>query len=479
MNLMGQKIGLVQVLGVGLLLAGCGSSSKGHNDAGDGGIDSRRDSTVLEVGGDVGAVEVGEVGEAGAGDAPADGTGDAVTEAGTGDASRDGIGDGGLDVPFISDGGIDAPITDARDAPIGDGAGEAGEVGPLALLATLGGNEETPPVSTTAAGTATFTLDPGMTALSLHVVHTVVGATAAHIHAGAGGEAGPVLFNLSPVGPDITGTVNLTADQAAELLAGRMYVNVHSTAHPEGEIRGQILLPGEILFLATLTGDQETPPTETTATGNASVILSAAKDSIKYHLHTSLTPTAAHIHTAIGGISGPVTIPFSTVGQTVNGVATITQAQATDLTEGRDYVNVHTAVYPNGEIRGQLILPGETLATAILSGMNELPQVATTASGAVSFILNYRRDTMRYEGVFTGLSGPATGVDLTGGLTGDAGLANYPLALVTGGTGIKGSQGVLPTDVAALRASPPGMTVNVRTAAHPSGEISGPLMVQE
>jgi trimeric autotransporter adhesin len=481
MRLMRQEIGLAQVLGVGMLiLAGCGDDNKKH-DAGDGGFDTRRDGPGLEVreAGQVGeAGEVGEVGAADASDAAVDLGGDAITEAGPGDTTRDVTGDG-VDAP-IGDGAIDAPITEvARDAPLGDVAGDLGEVGPLSLLATLGGDEETPPVSTTATGTASFILDPGMTALTFHLVHTMVNATAAHIHASAGGEAGPILFSLSPVGADISGTVNLTPAQAVELLAGRMYVNVHSTAHPEGEIRGQILLPGETLFLATLTGDQEVPPAETTGTGSAAVILSSAKDSIKYHLHTSLTPTNAHIHTAIGGVSGPVTIPFTPIAQTIDGTAALTPAQATDLAEGRMYANVHTTTYPNGEIRGQLLLPGETLATATLSGTNETPPVATTASGAAAFILSYRRDTMRYEGVFTGLSGPATEVDLTGGISGDAGVANYQLALVSGGAGIKGVQAVLPTDVAALMASPPGITVNVRTAAHPNGEISGPLMVQQ
>jgi hypothetical protein len=318
-----------------------------------------------------------------------------------------------------------------------------------------------------------------MTTLSYRLVHTVTGATAAHIHAGSGNEAGPVLFTLSPISADMTGTVTLSPQQANDLLEGRMYVNIHSAAHPAGEIRGQILMPGETLFLATLSGDQEAPPTETTGTGTASVVLSASKDSIKYHLQTSLTPTNAHIHTAIGGVSGPVTIPFSPIGQVINGEATITPTQATDLAEGRMYVNVHTAFYPNGEIRGQLLLPGEKLATAVLSGMNETPPVATTASGAVAFILNYRQDTMRYEGAFTGLSGPATTVVLTGGIAGDAGMATYPLTLAPGGAGIKGVQAVLPTDVAALNASPPGMMVNVITNARPNGEISGPLMVQK
>jgi len=484
MNLKGKGIWLAQLLGLGMfVLVGCGSSSKGHKDAGDAGdAGDGGDGAALEVA----SGEAGEVGEVGRTEAGVDlGVGDALADAPSGDVVRDVASEPGRDTPVVDAPAVDAPVTDAAiDAPIGDTTrdapigGEAGEVGPLALIATLGGNEETPPVATTATGVASFIFDPATMTLNYQLVDTVVGATAAHIHSGAGGEAGPILFTLTPLSSNMTGIVTLTPDQIPDLLAGRDYINVHSTAFPAGEIRGQILMPGETLFVATLTGNQEAPPTETTGTGNASVILSPGLDSIKYHLHTSLTPTNAHIHTAIGGMAGPITIPFTPIASTIDGVASITPAQATDLAEGRMYVNVHTTAFPNGEIRGQLLLPGETLATANLSGANETPPVTTTASGVAAFILSYPRDAMRYEGVFTGLSGPATLVDLRGGITGDAGAADYPLTIVTGGAGIKGVQAVLPTDVAALNASPSALFVNVHTAAHPNGEIGGPVTPQ-
>ncbi len=472
MNLMRGKIGLAQVVGLSMLvLAGCGDDSD-KRDAGDGGFDGRQDGPALEVG------------EGGIGDATAETAGDGgATETGA-DTTADSVGDvrtdARLDVPITGDGALDGSLTDAAiDAPASDATGDVGDVGPLALLATLGGDQEIPSVATTATGTASFVLDPGRTMLSYRLVHNLTDANAVQIRLGSGNEAGPMLFTLSPVSLDMTGSVTLTPTQVAELLAGRMYVNVYSPLHPAGGIRGQILLPGEILFVATLNGEQETPPTETTATGFASVILSASKDSIKYHLQTSLIPTGAHIHTGIGGLPGPITIPFTPVAPLIRGTAAMTPAQVVDLAEGRMFVNVHTTAYPSGEIRGQLLLPGERLATAILSGANETPPVMTTATGAAAFILSYAQDTMKYEGTFTGLSGPATSATLIGGIAGDAGFTNYSLTLLPGGMSIKGVQAVLPGDVAALMTSPPGLFVDVNTAANPNGEIGGPLMLLE
>jgi hypothetical protein len=68
-------------------------------------------------------------------------------------------------------------------------------------------------------------------------------ATAAHFHGPAprGQNAGVLvpIGDKNPVSP-VTGTVTLSEDQAKELHAGKVYVNVHTAANPGGEIRGQV-----------------------------------------------------------------------------------------------------------------------------------------------------------------------------------------------------------------------------------------------
>lgn len=108
---------------------------------------------------------------------------------------------------------------------------------------TLSGAQEVPAVTTAASGNATFTIDPVTKALSGTVVATNIVGTASHIHSAPAGKNGSVIIPLVGGGTSWTVPANtvLTADQYASLMAGNLYVNVHSAANPSGEIRGQIL----------------------------------------------------------------------------------------------------------------------------------------------------------------------------------------------------------------------------------------------
>ena len=66
-------------------------------------------------------------------------------------------------------------------------------------------------------------------------------ATAAHIHSGVKGKAGPVLIPLcGPCTSPASGTATVTASQVTDMASGKDYVNVHTGKNPNGEIRGQI-----------------------------------------------------------------------------------------------------------------------------------------------------------------------------------------------------------------------------------------------
>ncbi len=126
----------------------------------------------------------------------------------------------------------------------------------------LDGTQENPPVTTDATGTADFTYnaDAGTFDLTLTVTGLDLdtdetdGAsqlTMAHFHVGAVGVNGPVFVNLLDDDAfvdngDGTLTLTITGDEfpasfVDELIAGRVYLNVHSVANPSGEVRGQIV----------------------------------------------------------------------------------------------------------------------------------------------------------------------------------------------------------------------------------------------
>ena len=106
----------------------------------------------------------------------------------------------------------------------------------------LTGAEETPPVTTSASGHGTIHIAKDKS-VSGAVKTTGIEGTAAHIHVGAKGEAGPPIITLTK-GADGTWTVpagsKLTDEQWADYKAGKLYVNVHSEQHKPGEIRGQL-----------------------------------------------------------------------------------------------------------------------------------------------------------------------------------------------------------------------------------------------
>jgi hypothetical protein len=106
----------------------------------------------------------------------------------------------------------------------------------------LTGTEETPPVTTSASGHGTIHIAKDKS-VSGSVKTTGIEGTAAHIHVGAKGEAGPPIITLTK-GADGTWTVpagsKLTDEQWADFKSGKLYVNVHSDQHKPGEIRGQL-----------------------------------------------------------------------------------------------------------------------------------------------------------------------------------------------------------------------------------------------
>ena len=109
---------------------------------------------------------------------------------------------------------------------------------------------------------------------------------------------------------------------------------------------------------ATLDGKSEVPPNTSAATGTADIDYDPASKKLSWKLtYSGLSgpATAAHFHgPAEAGKNAGVAVPISNTASGSEGNATLTDAQAADLTAGKYYVNVHTAANPGGEIRGQV-----------------------------------------------------------------------------------------------------------------------------
>lgn len=136
--------------------------------------------------------------------------------------------------------------------------------GPIMYAAELRGPKEVPPNSSTAFGSALVTLDPANSAINWEVNSSgIASATLSHIHRGSSSVSGPVIINFATTAAQIPNgrtfgnnaianqqSANFTAADLTALssasTANGFYVNLHSSAFPGGEIRGQLVPAQEV-----------------------------------------------------------------------------------------------------------------------------------------------------------------------------------------------------------------------------------------
>jgi hypothetical protein len=112
-----------------------------------------------------------------------------------------------------------------------------------------------------------------------------------------------------------------------------------------------------VTFIATLNGASEVPSNASTATGTATLTFNTTTKVFTISVtHNIATPTNGHIHKGAVGASGPPVFPFTTFTSPILYTSVALDAtQEADLNANLYYVNIHTAAFAGGEIRGQLI----------------------------------------------------------------------------------------------------------------------------
>ncbi len=382
---------------------------------------------------------------------------------------------------------------------------------PVELQATLSGENEVPPVTTVASGTATVVVDQAHSLITVTLTTSgLADVILAHIHLGAVGVAGPVIFPLygaadgaftSPYTKTVTAAdlvpapgAQTFAEAVAAIQSGGTYVNIHTTAHPNGEIRGQV---GATELHATMTGDNEAPPVTSDAAGRASIGITDTAITVTFNTTGLTNVILAHIHIGAVGIAGPVIFPLygaadgaftSPYTKTVTaadlvpapGAQTFAEAVAA-IRSGGTYVNIHTTANPNGEIRGQV---GATEVHTDLNGANEAPPVDTEATGraSIGFTDSNITVTLRTEGLVdvilahihlapVGVSGPV----IFPLYSTAAGAFTSPYTKTVTAADLLPGPGA-ETFAEALAAVQAGGTyINVHTMANQNGEIRGQI----
>jgi hypothetical protein len=116
---------------------------------------------------------------------------------------------------------------------------------------------------------------------------------------------------------------------------------------------------GSTTLKGTLSGAAEVPPNPSSATGAFEGKFDTETNVLTWtvtYSGLSAPATAAHFHgPALPGQNAGVVVPFPNATSPIKGSTTLNSGQAADLMAGKWYVNVHTATYPGGEIRGQVM----------------------------------------------------------------------------------------------------------------------------
>ncbi len=202
--------------------------------------------------------------------------------------------------------------------------------------------------------------------------------------------------------------------------------------------------PGET-FVATLVGDEETPPNTSGALAKGSAGLNP-DDTFSYSIKSTRFDTdfrVAHLHLGGPGVAGPIAFPLECNSQGTACAGTsrpLTEDEKALLLAGNTYFNMHTDEFPGGEIRGQVVaseLVGRGQDAVMKSftgavkgvgtdGSNGTAQISITGRFQVNGPIDFRLSTAVFDDLLNELDGAG---ELVRGL--DAGPAlPFPLALV-------------------------------------------------
>jgi len=194
-----------------------------------------------------------------------------------------------------------------------------------------------------------------------------------HIHVAPAGTNGPVIVPFGPeanyrrvAGKNLHAVFTGVFPEAhmEALLSNGCYLNFHTNTWPGGAARGQ-LIANDVMLWAEMNGANEVPARDTPATGFAAITYNPGTKVIStlIEIEDFANPvTGSHYHTAPAGMNAGVTLglgpeaSYVRVGDDLTGefLNLVWPSASLPLLTGGVYINIHSTVYPGGEIRGQV-----------------------------------------------------------------------------------------------------------------------------
>jgi len=379
--------------------------------------------------------------------------------------------------------------------------------------ATLSGRQEVNAVATPGTGSITAELTGNTLVVSglFSKMSSAFDATVAggsHLHIAPAGTNGGIAFTLVPIlDPNLLGgafvaatnTFTLSNEQVNQLRNGEFYANIHTLTNGGGELRGQLLPEGDAYYWANLFGSNEVPAVMTEAYGALAftvtgdqLVATGSFSNLSSALATQIAG-GVHLHIASPGSNGGVAIVLNPTVDVdglngtflaVDNTFTLTSEQQTALESGNMYVNIHSANFQGGELRGQVLAPGRTVFRAHLAAANEIPLTTSLASGQI--LLTLTDTDLIVTGRFGGLESDiaiaiAGGIHLHSAVAGNNGGVVIPLTIDIdadnrGATveAISNTYPLTPDIEEALFNR--GFYVNIHTLDNQSGELRGQVL---
>ena len=251
---------------------------------------------------------------------------------------------------------------------------------------------------------------------------------------------------------------------------------------PSGRCPQTVLSPtaGGRAFSVAMTGESESPAGDPVGTGTATIRLRAGQGQVCYQLAVDNLPpaVAAHIHRGAAGVAGPVVIPLTTPNSAgkSSGCAAVARTLVTAIlaAPASYYVNVHTADFPAGALRGQLT----GTSTASFGWTASLQLKGTTepnASGTAALRLRKDAGLVCYRLQVANVTLPTVATHIHRGAAG----VNGPVVVPFNAPGADGKSSGCADAAASLLdeiiGNPAGFYVNVHTKEHPGGAIRAQL----
>ena len=351
--------------------------------------------------------------------------------------------------------------------------------------------QEVPPVAASSKGTGTLTINETTGELSGSVTATDLTAesTSAHIHTGFAGLNGEIVITLergenNPNQWNVPAGSVLAADQRADLLAGKMYINIHTAAHAPGEIRGQITRTNLTVLRVDLDGILEVPTVDTAASAVAYITVETTGDrAITANIRTTGLDDAtnAHIHSGFAGENGPVVIGFEqdaadpSLWELPAG-SKLTQAELDTLLAGGNYLNVHAPASPSGLVRGQIAAENILLARSELNGAFEVPNPVTSAASAVAYLTLNKETGSLHANIRNSNLPDASAAHIHKGFAGLSGSPVITLSQDTDDTSLWASPADATLTQEEIRLVETGATyLNMHSDTNPAGELRGQI----